>query len=59
MPILILKPNKEFMMKVYIRFCITILCRSQSQMDVDSGIETMEVDEVEIRHDVKRRRVRQ
>jgi len=26
-------------------------------MDVDSGIETMEVDDVEIRHDVKRRRV--
>ncbi|XP_052821362.1 ubiquitin conjugation factor E4 B-like [Mya arenaria] len=30
--------------------------QSQSQMDVDSGIETMEVDEVEMKHDVKRRR---
>ncbi|WAR13927.1 UBE4B-like protein [Mya arenaria] len=28
--------------------------QSQSQMDVDSGIETMEVDEVEMKHDVKR-----
>ncbi|XP_052213480.1 ubiquitin conjugation factor E4 B-like isoform X2 [Dreissena polymorpha] len=28
----------------------------QSQMDVDSGIETMEVDELEGRHEVKRRR---
>ncbi|KAL4221583.1 Ubiquitin conjugation factor E4 B [Mactra antiquata] len=30
--------------------------QSQSQMDVDSGIETMEVDELETRQDVKRRR---
>ena len=32
--------------------------RFQSQMDVDSGIETMEVDETEMKYDVKRRRVK-
>ena len=32
-------------------------CRLQSQVDVDSGIETMEVDEVEMRQEAKRRRV--
>ena len=31
--------------------------RLQSQVDVDSGIETMEVDEVEMRQEAKRRRV--
>jgi len=42
---------------VLIEISAFLLSRSQSQMDVDSGIETMEVDDVEIRHDVKRRRV--
>ena len=31
--------------------------RLQSQVDVDSGIETMEVDELEMRQEAKRRRV--
>ena len=36
---------------------ICLLCRLQSQVDVDSGIETMEVDEIEMRQEAKRRRV--
>lgn len=30
---------------------------SQSQMDVDSGIETMEVDDSDMKFEIKRRRV--
>lgn len=42
---------------VIVKLCTLVCCSSQSQMDVDSGIETMEVDELEGRHEVKRRRV--
>ena len=34
-----------------------LTCSSQSQVDVDSGIETMEVEEVDVRPD-KRKRVK-
>ena len=30
----------------------------QSQMDVDSGIETMEVDDQDVKFEIKRRRVK-
>ena len=33
------------------------LFSSQSQMDVDSGIETMEVDEADVKYEIKRKRV--